>query len=76
MHHLTERQERIYQFLHDYIVHEGFAPTIREIGKAFGFSNNGVLGHLTALEKKGWITRKSKAARTIQCVDTKVKSNV
>ena len=41
---------------------DGFPPTVAEIGLRFGIkSNNGVNDHLLALERKGYVTRSSKA---------------
>jgi len=63
---LTPKQQRIYDFICERIDDRGFPPTIRDIGAAFGIkSPNGVMCHLKALEKKGFITREGKAARAI-----------
>jgi SOS-response transcriptional repressor LexA len=64
---LTERQTAIYEFIREKIQSRGYGPTIREIGDAFQIhSLNGVICHLKALEKKGWITRGKKMSRAIQ----------
>ncbi len=55
---LTQRQERILQFIQEYIRKEGYPPSIREIGAAFDIGSlRGVTVHLDALEKKGYIER-------------------
>lgn len=52
----TERQNAILGFIKGYTAAHGYAPTIREIGDAFGISSpNGVAAHLTALRKKGLV---------------------
>lgn len=57
-HPLTERQQRVYDFIQEYQCEHGFSPKIREIQDAFEIrSVNGVIKHLHALEKKGWIER-------------------
>lgn len=57
-HPLTERQQTIYDFIQDYQCSNGFSPKIREIQDAFDIKSvNGVIKHLHALEKKGWIER-------------------
>ncbi|PIV90027.1 repressor LexA [Candidatus Gracilibacteria bacterium CG17_big_fil_post_rev_8_21_14_2_50_48_13] len=57
-HPLTERQQDIYDFIQEYQCGHGFSPKIREIQDAFSIrSVNGVIKHLHALEKKGWIQR-------------------
>jgi repressor LexA len=59
---LTRRQEAILKFIVESIRDHGYPPTIAEIGVEFGISStNGVNDHLIALEKKGYITRNSKA---------------
>lgn len=55
---LTIRQERILQFIHDYVQNEGYPPSIREIGQNFAIGSlRGVTVHLDALERKGYIER-------------------
>src|SRR6266851_286009 len=55
---LTERQEKILAFIKRSIQEQGYPPTIREIGEAFGIrSTNGVNDHLKALERKGYLLR-------------------
>lgn len=55
---LTMRQVEILDFLRTYIADHGFPPTIREIGAQFRInSTNGVLDHLRALERKGYVER-------------------
>src|SRR5437868_9141816 len=64
---LTRRQREIFDFINRKIETRGFPPTIRDIGSAFEIkSPNGVMCHLKALEKKGFINRQGKSARAIQ----------
>lgn len=64
---LTRRQREILDFINRKIEARGFPPTIRDIGNAFEIkSPNGVMCHLKALEKKGFISRQGKSARAIQ----------
>jgi repressor LexA len=64
---LTERQQRVYEFIRDKIRNRGYGPTVREIGENFEIkSPNGVMCHLKALEKKGLITRERNMSRAIQ----------
>ncbi|MFO0809440.1 MAG: transcriptional repressor LexA [Gemmataceae bacterium] len=64
---LTPKQRLIYDFICKQIDSRGFPPTIRDIGNAFHIkSPNGVMCHLKALEKKGFIARDGKAARAIR----------
>jgi repressor LexA len=55
---ITKRQHEILDFIRDKIENRGFPPSIREIGEAFKIASpNGVMCHLKALEKKGFIER-------------------
>jgi repressor LexA len=64
---LTGRQREVLEFLIDYLAENGYPPTIREIRSAFRLSSNrGVVDHLTALEKKGFIRRGKGSSRAIE----------
>jgi len=64
---LTDRQRAVYEFVRDKIRHRGYGPTVREIGQHFGIhSPNGVMCHLKALEKKGFIVREANMSRAIR----------
>ena len=63
---LTKRQKEVYKFIREQIVKRGYGPTVREIGDKFKIkSPNGVVCHLNALEKKGFIVRESNMSRAI-----------
>jgi repressor LexA len=65
MDNLTLRQQEILGFLQIFSQEKGFWPSIREIRDHFRFnSTNAVVGHLRALENKGYITRIAGQART------------
>lgn len=64
---LTPRQAQIYEYIRNQIRTRGYGPTLREIGVRFGIrSPNGVLRHLKALERKGYLSRTPHLARAIQ----------
>ena len=64
---LTKRQTQIFKFIRDLIKKRGYGPTVREIGDKFKISSpNGVVCHLRALEKKGFISRQSNRSRAMQ----------
>lgn len=64
---LTPVQERILKFIIETIRDHDRSPTIREIGEEFGIaSTNGVRYHLSALEKQGYINRRSSISRGIE----------
>lgn len=58
---MTANQARIFEFIRQYIEQNGYPPAIRDIGRAFDISSpNGVMCHLRALQKKGYIHRDEK----------------
>lgn len=64
---LTIRQQEVLGFLQIYMRDTGTWPSFREIEEHFGFrSTNAVMGHLKALERKGYITRVPGQARTFR----------
>lgn len=67
---ISERQQAILDFIRKHIIEEGYPPTVREIGEAFGIrSTNGVNDHLRALERKGFLERESNKSRTMRPID-------
>lgn len=57
MEQLTDRQREVFNFVRDFYHEHSYPPTIYEIGVHFGFSACAARDHLSALEKKGVITR-------------------
>ena len=58
---LTSKQQDILRYIREYIEQNGYPPAIRDIGTAFHIkSPNGVMCHLRALQKKGYIHRDEK----------------
>ena len=72
---LTSRQNEVLQFIKTFPRTHGYAPSVREIGKAMGITSfNAVTGHLIAIQKKGWITRPDKSlglSRAIVVIEDK-----
>ena len=67
MEHLTERQQAVYQFIAGFQERNSYPPTIQEIARHLKVSGNlGVIRHLNALEKKGWLTRTPGSSRSIR----------
>ncbi len=66
MKRLTERQKSILESIATKVRTDGYPPTMQEIADEMGIkSKNGVVKHLQALEKKGYIRRASGGARGI-----------
>ncbi len=64
---LTVRQQEVLGYLQLYQRRCGTWPSFREIESHFGFrSTNAVMGHLRALERKGYISRVPGQARTFR----------
>jgi len=64
---LTVRQQEVLGYLQLHMRDYGTWPSFREIEEHFGFkSTNAVMGHLRALEKKGYISRVPGQARTFK----------
>lgn len=63
---LTRRQSEVLAAIRRYIDEHGYGPSNRDLGRILGIrSTNGVADHLTALARKGAITRPSGTARAI-----------
>ncbi|MRH42621.1 transcriptional repressor LexA [Aquibacillus halophilus] len=64
---LSKRQEAILQYIKDQVLDKGYPPSVREIGEAVGLaSSSTVHGHLSRLEKKGYIRRDPTKPRAIE----------
>jgi len=63
----TKRQIEVLEFIYDSVKKNGFAPTLGELNEEFGFkSNQAIIDHLAALEKKGLIKKEERSARSLQ----------
>ncbi len=66
---LTGRQREIYEFIRAFRRDNGCSPSIPELQRAFGIRNpNGVVGHLQALQTKGYIRRAERGSRQVDVV--------
>lgn len=66
---LSKRQQRILEFVNDYVAENGYPPSIREIGAAVGISSTSVVSyHLRRLEEKGCIGRDREVSRGLKVV--------
>ena len=58
---LTARQKEILSIISSHMVREGVSPSLREIGRDAGIASlNGVVDHLKALIRKGWLRNSGK----------------
>ena len=73
---LTTRQESILEFISTFITDNSYPPTYQEIADKFGIaSKHGVVRHLEALIKKGFIKKSDTSARSIQIVDLRYQAS-
>ena len=64
---LSERQQKILEFLNTYIEETGYPPSIREIGAAAGISSTSVVSYnLQRLEESGFISRDREVSRGLK----------
>jgi repressor LexA len=64
---LSERQQRILDFIQEYLGEHNYPPTIREIGKAAGISSTSVVKYnLERLQEKGLIERSDEVSRGLR----------
>jgi len=63
---LTSRQREIFSFIQAFIKERGYPPSIREIGKHFHIYPRAVFDHLKALERKGYLKRRSSMSRGLE----------
>ncbi len=57
---LTQKQEEVLRIIKECYLENGYAPSLNELREALGISTKrGVVVHLSALEKKGYIFRTS-----------------
>ncbi len=71
MENLTDRQQQTLDFITGYIEKNGFPPALRDIAAHLGINGTfGVMKHLDALEKKGYIRRGSGTSRGLALVRT------
>ncbi len=67
---LSEKQQRILDFIRNEQLNKGYPPSVREICEAVGLkSTSTVHGHLERLEKKGFIRRDPTKPRAIEIIE-------
>jgi repressor LexA len=66
MESLTTRQQQTLEIVTSFIAEYGYPPSLRQIGEKLGVSGTlGVMKHLGALEKKGYLRRHGGSSRGI-----------
>lgn len=66
---LSERQQKILNYMYDYMQEKGYPPTIREIGLATGINSTSVVNYnLNKLVSAGYLDRSEKVSRGLRLV--------
>lgn len=74
---LSSRQQAILDYIQQNVQDKGYPPSVREIGEAVGLaSSSTVHGHLSRLEKKGYIRRDPTKPRAIEILKHKDGSKI
>ncbi|MCT4391957.1 repressor LexA, partial [Lactobacillus delbrueckii] len=61
------KQLEILQYIYDTVENRGFPPTVREICAAVGLSSTSTVhGHLTRLERKGYLIKDATKPRALE----------
>ena len=69
---LTKRQREILDYLNEFIQHQGYAPSLEEIGRRFALSSLATVHkHLKNLEDKGCIKRVWNKSRSVELIATR-----
>lgn len=58
---LTEKQQKVLDYIDRFMRSEGMAPTVYEMADEFGIKPATAFAHVRALQRKGYLTRSSKA---------------
>ncbi|MCQ2589713.1 MAG: transcriptional repressor LexA [Treponema sp.] len=66
MKEITDRQKEVLNFISTFTEENSFPPTVREISTHFGISLRAIQDHLTALQKKGYLSESNKRSRSIK----------
>src|SRR5215467_6950291 len=61
---LTDRQREVLEFIQSFTEMHGVPPTVREIGARFHVTPRAAFDHLRALERKGYLRRRTTEGRT------------
>ncbi|MCQ2587733.1 MAG: transcriptional repressor LexA [Treponema sp.] len=66
MKQITDRQKEVLTFISNFTEDNSFPPTVREISDHFGISLRAVQDHITALQKKGFLSQCQKRSRSFK----------
>ena len=67
--YLTPKQLEVLQKIRDYILENGYAPTLQELSETLSVSTVTVFEHVRALERKGALRREKHKTRAIELTE-------
>jgi repressor LexA len=74
---LSDRQQRMLEFIREYLEERGRPPTVREIGTAVGISSTSVVDYnLRVLERDGYLRRERELSRGIELPDRRLAPSI
>jgi len=65
---LSPRQKQIFDYIAEYIAENKFPPSLDEIADNLLLSNSTVNSHLTAMLKKGYLSRRERIPRSLRLI--------
>ncbi len=68
MREITERQKEVLSFIAKSTEENVYPPTVREIAEHFSISLRAVQDHISALQKKGYLSTEQKRSRSIKVI--------
>ena len=74
MRQITDRQKEVFVFIENFTKENNYPPTVRQISQHFEISLRAVQDHISALQKKGFISTEQKRSRSIRILDDKKQS--
>lgn len=63
---ITDRQKEVLTYISNFTEDNAFPPTVREISEHFNISLRAVQDHISALQKKGYLSQCQKRSRSIR----------
>jgi repressor LexA len=66
---LTEKQQKVLDFIREFLAANRIPPTNRDICERFGVTTNSVVGYLTGLKAKGLVDWTPHKARSIRLTE-------
>ena len=64
---INKREKAILKFIQKQVEENGYAPSVREIGKAVGLKSTATVhGYLAKLSEKGYIKKEDQKGRTLR----------